>query len=109
IKHLLVRRVRFGFKAVAGFGFQCVPREEFAITAALETRGRIPFVGEKMFHRRQQECAETSLLLAYPREAAAREQSGKELLRGILGLMRTVSTAADEGIKRIPISPTKGF
>src|SRR5262245_5357029 len=62
-----------------------------------------------MLHRCQQESPEPPLVWVHASESAAGKQTRKKLLGRIFSLVRSVPTAANEGIERIPIGATQCF
>src|ERR1019366_1143110 len=62
-----------------------------------------------MFQRAQQERAKPALARVGPAERFAFDQVSEELLSQILRVVRAVTLAADESVKRIPVGPAKFF
>jgi hypothetical protein len=71
--------------------------------------GLVPFVGEEMFHRRQQKRPKPSPMLISLGQPVPLQHPGKELLGEVLGVVRIVAGAPDEGVERIPVSGTEFF
>ena len=81
-----------------------VERERRLAAAALLTLRLVPFVGQKMFQRRQQEGAEPSAFGAQAVEIILGEEAREKRLRQILGVLLRVAAAADVGVERKPVS-----
>ena len=81
-----------------------VEREEVVRAAAAFLRLRfVPFVREKMLHRREQERAEAALRAVHAREPVLREQAREKFLREILRVVRRMPLPPHERVERIPI------
>src|SRR5580765_6444788 len=76
-------------------------------SSTLLARGSLPFVGQQMFYRRQQEGTEAAFALMNRRERLVRQQSREKLLREILRVLGTVTLSPNISIKRWPIGAAK--
>ena len=69
--------------------------------------GAVPFVGQEMIHRREEEGTEAAFLAADCPQRTAREQLREEGLRQILGLFRPAPLPPHIGVEGIPIRPAQ--
>src|SRR5258706_806315 len=81
-----------------------VERQRSLPGATLDGGRAAPFVGQEMVHGREQKGAKPSTRAVEPGEIVAREQTGEEFLREILGLVFIVPLPPDVEIERTPIS-----
>ena len=81
---------------VAFLGVQRVQRNAFHAAAALGRLGVMPFVGQKVLHRRQEKSAETPALRVCVGQPFFFQQAREKFLRQIPRLLRTVPAGADE-------------
>src|SRR6185503_4658584 len=97
------RRFRCRLMAVACLGVDGVERDFVYLATALLARAFLPFIGEEMLDRGEQERTEAALVAVYVLQIMLREEQLEESLRQILGVMRAVALAADECVERIPV------
>jgi hypothetical protein len=76
-------------------------------TAAFLALGLVPFVGEEMFQRRQQERAELPAFGAESFEIILLQEFLEESLHQILRVLFRLVLPSDIGVERIPVSLAK--
>ncbi len=92
-----------GFDLVTGIGALPIEGESGQWAAAFLAAGFVPFIGEKVLERGEEEGAETAFFGAEAVEVITFEETGEETLSEILGILAGVAAAADVGVERIPI------
>jgi hypothetical protein len=62
-----------------------------------------------MIHRRQQKRPELPVIRVQTGEVVSRQQTGEELLREVLGLVRRAPLAPHVRVKRLPVLAAQRF
>src|SRR5262245_4867903 len=86
--------------ALGDFNQPVVERNDLSAAAATLSALAVPFVGEKMFERSEQEGAEPSAIAVYIFEIILFQKALKKTLSQILGRFFVVARATNEGVKR---------
>src|SRR5882757_3704173 len=93
---------------IAHFWIKPVPTDRPLSPAAFLRAKLIPFIGEEMLERSEQEGTEPSTFRVGPFEVIAFEKAGEKLLGQILGVLRPPAQPPHMDIERIPIGAAQG-
>jgi len=104
------RRGQFDrFDAVAIFRVGAIERYRVRPAAALEAAAFRMFLGEEVFHGREQEGSEFASLRVCQRDGILFQQVREEGLREVLSILAVLSETAHVGVERIPVSAAEFF
>ena len=84
-----------------------VEREVRHTSTAFLRPGAVPFVGEEVLHRREQERPEPPPLGGHPVEGVLLQEPSEERLCQILRILPRMPLPSHVGVERIPIDPTQ--
>ena len=92
------------FDKAQRFSDEVVDGYHLNAAAALLRALPVPLIGKETFEGDQEECAKPSFLLGCCRQVILRQETGEELLRQILCVMRSAPLPPRERVKRRPIN-----
>ena len=100
--HLVAR-----FELITRLGTLLVERDDRLSSATFAGVRSVPVVGQEILQRRQQEGAKSPQLRIDAFQPTFLQKLGEKRLREVLGVVRRISPAPNEGVKRIPVRLTK--
>jgi hypothetical protein len=96
------------FRQIPRLSRLLVPGDDVASTPLRRTRF-FPLIHKEVLERRKQKGPKLSTVRIGKTDRILLDQSGEELLRQVLGILRRAALAADKSVKRIPVESAKFF